>query len=736
MSQPLRVLLVEDLADDAILLLRELRSGGYKPEWQRVATAADLKATLHEDWDVVIADYNVPGFSGMEALAIVKQHFPDTPFIIVSGTVGEETAVAAMKAGAQDYIVKGHWSRLVPAIARELTEAKVRRERKQAQKELEAHARNLILLNDITQAASGVLDFKQMLQILADRLGELLNADGCYLSLWDDKRQLPTPAAAYGLLRKSYTKVLVQPDEPTLTAHVLRTGKVLAVENTEESPLLSFRLTQMFPSRAILALPLIVAEQKLGAALISFNEPHVFSQEEIKRGEQAAGQIALAIAKSQLLDAERKQRKLAETLQEITHVLTSSLEPAEVLDMILDQLARVLTYDSASVYRLIGEELHQLTTRTIYDQTSNPILAIKRFKHIDQVLLSRKPVIISDTKADPRWQILPGKSFTRCWLGVPLIAHNQIIGLLNITHGKPHFYDQQDAEIAMAFANQAATAIENANLYERLRHYAHDLEMQVTKRTSELANANEQLKELDRLKTKFVSDVSHELRTPVTNLKLYLSLLDRGDPKKRDRYLSVINQQTDRLEVLIKDILDLSRLERDVDHMDPQPVNLNDLVDRAVALHTQRAELAGLELRFQPDSRLPSVTGDATKLQQIIENLLANAIHYTMAGSINVFTYYDADEQMICLQVTDTGIGVTQEELPLLYDRFYRGERTGQSNIPGTGLGLSIVKEIVNMHNGRIELQSELNKGSTFRVWLPINNAQQEKDNDKPTSMA
>ena len=735
MSQLLRVLLVEDLADDAILLLRELRSGGYVPEWQRVSTAVDLKAALNDTWDVIIADYNVPDLNGMETLSIVKQHHPDTPFIIVSGAVGEETAVSAMKAGAQDYIVKGHWSRLVPAIARELAEAKVRQERKQAQKGLEAHARNLILLNDITQAASGVLDFKQMLQILADRLGELLNADGCYLSLWNEKHQLPTPAAAYGSLRNSYTKLLVQPEEPTLTAHVLRTGKVLAVENTEESPLLSTRLANMFPSRAILALPLIVTEQKLGAALISFNEPHSFTPEEIKRGEQAAGQIALAIAKSQLLDAERKQRKLAETLQEITHVLTSSLEPAEVLDLILDQLARVLTYDSASVYRLIGEELHQLTTRTIYDQTNNPILAIERFKHIDEMLHSRKPVIISDTKADPRWQTLPGKSFTRCWLGVPLIAHNQIIGLLNITHGKAHFYDEPDAAIAMAFANQAATAIENANLYERLRHYAHDLEMQVTKRTSELAEANEQLKELDRLKTKFVSDVSHELRTPVTNLKLYLSLLDRGDPQKRDRYLSVINQQTDRLEVLIKDILDLSRLETSVDLLVSKPVNLNDLVDRAISLHTQRAELAGLDLRFHPGSSLPLVSGDAIKLQQIIENLLTNAIHYTLSGWVNVSTYYDSDKHMICLQVKDSGIGIASEEQPLLYDRFYRGERTGQSNIPGTGLGLSIVKEIVTMHNGRIELQSELNQGATFRVWLPTSTTIKETTDGKTTGV-
>ena len=735
MSQPLRILLVEDVPDDAELLLRKLRSGGYDPFWLRVETPTDFQDALNESWEVIIADYNVPGFGGMEALIIAKKYSPDTPFIIVSGTVGEETAVSVMKAGAQDYLIKGKWARLVPAIAREIAEAKMRRERKQAQKELEIHARNLILLNEITQAASGMLDFKEILQISADRLGELLSADGCYISLWDDKRQIPTPAAAYGSLRNSYTKLLVQPDEPTLTAHVLQTGTLLAIEDTEKSLYLSSRLTGMFPSRAILALPLIVAEQKLGAALISFNEPHQFNPEEVKRGEQAAGQIALAIAKAQLLEAERKQRKLAETLQEITHVLTSSLEPTEVLDLILDQLARVLTYDSASVYRLVDEELVQLAIRTIYDQVNNPVLAVEHFKHIHEVLLNRKPVIIRDTSSDLRWQTLPGKTYTHCWLGVPLITHNQVIGLLNISHGTAYFYDEQDAEIAMAFANQAAAAIENATLYERLRHYARDLEMQVTERTRELAEANEQLKELDRLKTKFVSDVSHELRTPITNLKLYLSLVDRGDPQKRDRYISVINQQTERLEVLIKDILDISRLEGNLDQMVSQPVNLNDLVDRAIALHKQRAEIAGLDLNFQPGVLLPFVSGDATKLQQVIENLLTNAIHYTLSGSINIYTYPDSSGQTVCLAVADTGIGIPLDEQPLLYDRFYRGERTGQSNIPGTGLGLSIVKEIVTMHNGRIELQSELNKGSTFCVWLPTGSPSPGGKNGKTTSL-
>jgi signal transduction histidine kinase/DNA-binding response OmpR family regulator len=719
----LRVLLVEDSVDDAELLLRELQRSGYDIHWQRVETADSMHSALQEAWDVIIADYAVPGFGALGALKVMQEQQLDIPFIIVSGRVGEETAVKAMKAGAHDYIMKGQWMRLLPAVEREIAEARGRRQRQLVSAKVEAQTRNLTLLNEITRAAAGVLDFDQMLQVLADRLGELLEADSCFISLWDKDKGIPIPIAAYGSLRDSYRQVSVRPGEPTITEAVLKLGQVMAIPDVLETPhLLSQRLAHKFPSRALLGLPLIAGDEKLGAALIAFNHPHNFTPEEIARGEQAAGQIAVAVAKAHFLDAEQKQRKLAETLREVTQVLTSSLEQAEVLDMLLDQLGRVMTFDSASVFRLVGDELHRRARRTVHDQTNNPILPIVKFPHIGEVFATRKPVIIEDTAVDPRWQKLPGQAFTRCWMGVPLIAHDEIIGLLNITRHQANFYNQHDAQVALAFANQAATAMENARLYERLHHYAQDLETQVAARTRELAEANEQLKELDRLKTKFVSDVSHELRTPVTNLKLYLNLLDRGDPQKQERYLSVINEQTERLEELIKSILDLSRLETNRDELLFQPVNLNELVGYAVASFKRRAELAGLIFQVDLASSLPLIYGNPSQLKQVIENLLTNAIHYTAAGEVLVSTYYDAEHGMVCLQVTDTGMGIDESELSLLFERFYRGERTSQSNIPGTGLGLSIVKEILALHNGRIEVQSELHQGSTFRVWLPISN--------------
>src|SRR5918912_1825566 len=138
MGMPLRVLLVEDSEDDALLLVRMLRRGGYDPVWERVDSPAAMEAALDGgSWDLIISDHSMPGFSSLAALELLRRKgFVDLPFIIVSGYIGEDAAVAAMKAGAQDYIMKDNLARLNTAIERELREAKVRRERRRAEEEL------------------------------------------------------------------------------------------------------------------------------------------------------------------------------------------------------------------------------------------------------------------------------------------------------------------------------------------------------------------------------------------------------------------------------------------------------------------------------------------------------------------------------------------------------------------------------------------------------------------------
>ncbi|HSR46802.1 MAG TPA: GAF domain-containing protein [Anaerolineales bacterium] len=232
-------------------------------------------------------------------------------------------------------------------------------------------------------------------------------------------------------------------------------------------------------------------------------------------------------------------------------------------------------------------------------------------------------------------------------------------------------------------------------------------------------------KELDRLKSQFVSDVSHELRTPLTNIRLYLDLL-RGtsDRTKVERYLDTLSRESDRLAFLIDDLLSLSRLDAGAVSPDMRPVDINrllgSLVDDRRALATKR----GLELSLEWDTSLPPARGDERLLSQVFTNLLTNAMNYTPdQGQITLRTRHVRNEEgaWVAAEVSDTGPGIPPEEQPMIFRRFFRGRASRATGAAGTGLGLAICREIVDLHDGRITLESEgiPAQGTRFTVWLP-----------------
>ncbi len=231
------------------------------------------------------------------------------------------------------------------------------------------------------------------------------------------------------------------------------------------------------------------------------------------------------------------------------------------------------------------------------------------------------------------------------------------------------------------------------------------------------------LRELDRMKTQFVSNVSHELRTPISNVKLYLSLLERGKPEKRTRYLEVLRQESTRLENLIENLLDLSRLDAGRAQIIPRPIALQDLLENLVEIHRQTAAAKDLHLETQFPPTVPPANGDRNQIIQVLSNLIANAISYTPPGgeiAVRLGTAETEGRPYVTITVADSGIGIPPDELPHIFDRFFRGEQTQVLTVPGTGLGLAIVKEIVELHQGRIEVESELSQGSSFTIWLPV----------------
>lgn len=233
-----------------------------------------------------------------------------------------------------------------------------------------------------------------------------------------------------------------------------------------------------------------------------------------------------------------------------------------------------------------------------------------------------------------------------------------------------------------------------------------------------------QMKEVQRMKDAFVSNVSHELRTPITNFIFTLELL-RRKPERQEIYLKSLEQEIEQLRTLIEDLLLLSRLDQDTIQLKKHPVDLNDLCAEFTLMRSPIIDQKGLSLQFIPGKTLPNILADFGLINQTLSILLTNAMNYTpKGGKIVIRTYLGEGlrKNFVGFSVSDNGPGIQPDDHKRIFERFYRGEAGLQSGVAGTGLGLAIAQEIVQRHQGEIELISSGidGEGATFFIWLPV----------------
>ncbi len=430
----------------------------------------------------------------------------------------------------------------------------------------------------------------------------------------------------------------------------------------------------------------------------------------------AREQVQAEQYRTRLSKTERQQRTLVETLGLIIQAINKSLRRDDVLEQILDQLSRVLPYDSASIMLLQGDNLQSVAQRSLHaGGRKGTRLPLEKFPHIQRVFSSRAPVIVGDTANDPRWQTLPKTSQICCWMGIPLIIQAEIVGLLNLSSGKPHQYGQAEADIAMIFTRQAAVAIEHARLQEQVL----DEEQRVVEQTRALTEAYGRLQALGQFKSELMDSMTQEMLNPVTNLALYLDLWERANPEKQAQYLEVLRDQTQHLVKLAEGLVRLAQTDLMKSPLDISLVDLNSVVVAAVNMYRQRATALGLQLDITLVPDLPLVRGDWQQLVEMLGLLLDNAVSFTASGAIRVRTLLDVEQQQVGLTVQDTGAGIADEELPHVFDSFYSGSGAVHGGKLGIGLGLTLVQGIVHIHKGTVSARSDSGNGVFVQVWLP-----------------
>lgn len=229
-----------------------------------------------------------------------------------------------------------------------------------------------------------------------------------------------------------------------------------------------------------------------------------------------------------------------------------------------------------------------------------------------------------------------------------------------------------------------------------------------------------ELKKLEQMRKDFVANVSHELKTPITSIKGFSETLLDGAMNDKDTlkyFLSIILNESDRLQSLVEDLLDLSKIEKQGYKLNLSYVNIHELLEEILIILEVKAKEKDIHLEFQKASKDLYVFADNSRVKQIFINLINNALAYTQAGDTVKISVEDANEE-VEIKVADTGIGMDEEELPRIFERFYRIDKARSRNSGGTGLGLAIVKHLVEAHHGHIAVNSKVNKGTTFIVKL------------------
>jgi signal transduction histidine kinase len=285
-------------------------------------------------------------------------------------------------------------------------------------------------------------------------------------------------------------------------------------------------------------------------------------------------------------------------------------------------------------------------------------------------------------------------------LAAPIFSGGQPVGVILVADDQVgRTFDEQDLSLLELFADQAAVAIEHARLVDE-------------------AASVEALREIARLKTELLSTVSHELRTPLTLIHGYAELLNvRAElltPEDVSMMADEILLGSRTMIRLVDDLLDFSRMDMSRIRLDRSRVDVADLLRRHV--QTWRSQAGGERLRLDVATRL-EVFADPARLDQIIRNLISNALSHAPDGPVTVRGSYDSP--WVRLEVSDQGPGIPDEDLPRIWESFFRGERARNSPNRGSGLGLAVVRQLVELHGGRVEADSRPGDGATFRVWLP-----------------
>ncbi|HZD39896.1 MAG TPA: PAS domain S-box protein, partial [Terriglobales bacterium] len=608
-------------------------------------------------------------------------------------------------------------------------------QRKRLQQQLEARYEDLKILYEISENILNIQDLPVLLGRIIVKVLSIQPFDLALVRFYDQTTDMLEAAVSRGFRSPENVQALDRkvhdPDRENVISRVITTQKAIAVEDVVHRPALVVLNKEGIHST--IYIPIRSKGEVLGVLQFATRRPYHFEPNEIGLLEAVGNQMGIAIQKARLYESTlnhldemiRSEARLREmhTQLEALHAVTATASRSLDLDLVLQavsrQIAEIFQFAAIAIY-VFDPRLNRLDLRSSYRARPDiffPATTASVGGIAKQVATSDKPLIFEDIQTDPEYERLSVTQAARNagikFMGAFAIpVQSKSVGSLCLYDDMARKLSHPEIQLLSSMASQVGIAVANANLYK-----------EAVERADELASTTAQLQKAGKIKDEFLAVISHELRTPLNVIMGYSAMIHEQmfGPinSEQEQAVEKITIQATELLRMITGILDVIGIEAKGVKVELLSTDLNEFLTSLEAEYRFPLNKK-IRLQWNYNSDLPAIPVDREKLRHILRNLINNAVKFTEKGTVTISARYLQPDQKVEIAVADTGIGIADKDLPIIFDMFRQVDSSETRPYGGVGLGLYLVKKYTELMGGTVTVQSEPGKGSIFTVALPI----------------